>query len=70
MDGLGESALRQDAGGELTDREARALGVLARQTRVMAESLDVDSRMRLRLEVLADDLTRAAVGGPVRLRLM
>jgi hypothetical protein len=55
------------AGREL---DQAVLGVLAHAVRVGAATLSRDSEWKLRLEVLADDLSRAAGGGPVRLRLL
>lgn len=45
--------------------EAAQLRILGQGVRLAAASLPVDSQMVLRLEVLADDIMRAADGGPV-----
>lgn len=59
--------------GRLSDREYEAalLRILGHGVRLAAASLPAESQFILRLDVLADDLTRAADGGPAgRLRLV
>lgn len=57
-------------GPSIGENEALVLMLLCRATRLAAASVPPGSEVRLPLEVLADDLSRAVDGGPVRLRLV
>lgn len=59
--------------GRLTEKEYESalLHILAQGVRLAAASLPAASQVALKLDVLADDLTRTADGGPVgHLRLL